>query len=148
MSKSFTIKIKHILHVWTEFVERWVCRIMNLPNYEFVKLWVCQIMSLSNYEFVKLWVCWIMSLLYYEFFQLITRLSGNGLVPSSQTVRSLLRSPGQHNKLEKWIGHQKNGFVQLAFNLSNGVTDTLESRTILIYLETRVGLYMARCRID
>ncbi len=135
MSKSFTIKIKHILHVWTEFVERWVCRIM----------------SLSNYEFVELWVCWIMSLSNFEFFQLITRLTGNGLVPSSQTVRSLLRSPGQHNKLEKWIGHQKNGFVQLAFNLSNGVTDTLESRTILIYLETHVGLYtqnMARCCID
>jgi hypothetical protein len=92
-----------------------------------------------------------MSLSNFEFFQLITRLSGNGLVPSSQTIRSLLRSPGQHNKLEKWIGHQKNGFVQLAFNHSDGVTDTLEFSTILIYFETCVGLYtqnMARCRID
>ncbi len=41
--------------------------------------------------------------------------------------------------------------MQLAFNLSNGVTDTLESTTILIYLETHMGLYIqrvARCRID
>ncbi len=31
--------------------------------------------------------------------------------------------------------------VQLAFNLSNGVTDTLESSSILIYLEIHMGLY-------
>ncbi len=32
-------------------------------------------------------------------------------------------------------------FVQLGFNLSNGVTDTLESITILIYLQTRKSIY-------
>jgi hypothetical protein len=32
-------------------------------------------------------------------------------------------------------------FVQLGFNLSNGVTDTLESSTILIYLQTRKSIY-------
>jgi hypothetical protein len=32
-------------------------------------------------------------------------------------------------------------FVQLGFNLSNGVTDTLESSSILIYLKTHMGLY-------
>jgi hypothetical protein len=36
-------------------------------------------------------------------------------------------------------------FVQLGFNLSNGVPDTLESSTILIYLETRMSLYTQRC---
>ncbi len=41
--------------------------------------------------------------------------------------------------------------MQLAFNLSNGVTDTLKSRKILIYLETQMGLdtqKVARGRID
>jgi hypothetical protein len=41
--------------------------------------------------------------------------------------------------------------LQLPFNLSNGVTDTLESSSVLIYLETHKGLYtqmVARCRID
>ncbi len=32
-------------------------------------------------------------------------------------------------------------FVQLGFNLSNGVTDTLESITILIYLQTRKSIF-------
>jgi hypothetical protein len=32
-------------------------------------------------------------------------------------------------------------FVQLGFNLSNGVTDTLESSSVLIYLQTHMGLY-------
>jgi hypothetical protein len=32
-------------------------------------------------------------------------------------------------------------FVQLCFNLSNGVTDTLESSTKLIYLETHKSIY-------
>jgi len=31
--------------------------------------------------------------------------------------------------------------VQLRFNLGNGVTDTLESSTLLIYLGTNMGLY-------
>ena len=31
--------------------------------------------------------------------------------------------------------------VQLAFNLSNGVTDTLEPRTILIYFNKHMSLY-------
>jgi len=36
-------------------------------------------------------------------------------------------------------------FVQLGFNLSNRVTDTLESSTILIYMETRMSLYAQKC---
>jgi hypothetical protein len=32
-------------------------------------------------------------------------------------------------------------FVQLGFNLSNGVTDTLESSTILIYSDKHMSLY-------
>jgi hypothetical protein len=32
--------------------------------------------------------------------------------------------------------------MQLALNLSNGVTDTLKSSTILIYLKTPMGLYI------
>jgi hypothetical protein len=32
-------------------------------------------------------------------------------------------------------------FVQLGFNLSYGVTDTLESSSILIYFETRKSIY-------
>jgi hypothetical protein len=32
-------------------------------------------------------------------------------------------------------------FMQLGFNLSNGVTDTLESSTILIYFKSRMSLY-------
>ncbi len=32
-------------------------------------------------------------------------------------------------------------FVQLAFNLSNGVTDTLESSSILIYFIQVKGIY-------
>jgi len=32
-------------------------------------------------------------------------------------------------------------FVQLAFNLSNGVTDRLESSTILIYSDKHMSLY-------
>ena len=35
-------------------------------------------------------------------------------------------------------------FVQLGFNLSNGVNDTLESSTILIYLETPKSIYTRR----
>jgi hypothetical protein len=35
-------------------------------------------------------------------------------------------------------------FVQLAFNLSNGVADTLESSSILIYLETHMCLYVQK----
>jgi hypothetical protein len=31
--------------------------------------------------------------------------------------------------------------MQLGFNLSNGVTDTLESSSILIYLDTRKIIY-------
>ena len=31
-------------------------------------------------------------------------------------------------------------FVQMGFNLSNGVTDTLESSSILIYFETRKSI--------
>ncbi len=41
--------------------------------------------------------------------------------------------------------------VKLAYNLSNGLTDTLESNSILIYFEAHIGLYtqkVARCRID
>ncbi len=52
----------------------------------------------------------------------------------------------------KWhISHLKKDFsqntvfVQLDFNLSNGVTDTLESSTILIYFETREGLFTQHC---
>ncbi len=47
--------------------------------------------------------------------------------------------------------NNKYTFVQLAFNLSNGVTNTLESSSILIYLETHMDLYtqkVARCRFD
>jgi hypothetical protein len=36
---------------------------------------------------------------------------------------------------------QVSSFVQLSFNLSNGETDTLESSSILIYFQTRMGLY-------
>jgi hypothetical protein len=32
-------------------------------------------------------------------------------------------------------------FVQLGFNLSNGVTDTLESSSILIYPKLHTGLF-------
>jgi hypothetical protein len=42
-------------------------------------------------------------------------------------------------------------FVQLGYNLSKGVTDTLESSAILIYLESHMGLYTqneARCHTD
>jgi hypothetical protein len=35
-------------------------------------------------------------------------------------------------------------FVQLAFNLRNGVTDTLESSSILIYLIEKKGIYTKR----
>jgi hypothetical protein len=35
--------------------------------------------------------------------------------------------------------------MKLGFNLSNGITNTLESSTILIYLETRMSLYIQRC---
>jgi hypothetical protein len=35
-------------------------------------------------------------------------------------------------------------FAQLGFNLSKGVTDTLESSSILIYFETRKGIYTAK----
>jgi hypothetical protein len=41
-------------------------------------------------------------------------------------------------------------FMQLGFNLSNGVTDTLDS-SILIYKEMHKGLYtqrVAKCSID
>jgi hypothetical protein len=34
--------------------------------------------------------------------------------------------------------------VQLAFNLSNGITDTLGSSTILIYFSKHVSLYTQR----
>jgi len=34
-----------------------------------------------------------------------------------------------------------NILVRLSFNLSNRVTDTLESSSILIYLETRKSIY-------
>jgi hypothetical protein len=47
--------------------------------------------------------------------------------------------------------NNKYTFVQLAFNLSNGVTNTLESSSILIYLETHMGLYtqkVAGCCFD
>jgi hypothetical protein len=37
-----------------------------------------------------------------------------------------------------------NIFMLLAFNLSNGVTDTLESSTILIYLIKVKGIYTQR----
>jgi hypothetical protein len=37
-------------------------------------------------------------------------------------------------------------FVQLAFNLSSGVTDTLESSTILIYSKSHVSLYTQMVR--
>ncbi len=37
-----------------------------------------------------------------------------------------------------WLGPV---FVGVGFNLSNGVTDTLESSLILIYLETRESIY-------
>ncbi len=42
-----------------------------------------------------------------------------------------------------WNGRTRsiNIFVQLVFNLSNAVTDTLESSTILIYLETPKSIY-------
>jgi hypothetical protein len=36
-------------------------------------------------------------------------------------------------------------FVRLGFNLSNEVTDTLESSTMLINLETRMSLYTQKC---
>ncbi len=39
-------------------------------------------------------------------------------------------------------------FMQMAFNLSNGVNDTLESSSILIYLETRMGLYTQKRWLD
>jgi len=35
-------------------------------------------------------------------------------------------------------------FAQLGFNLSNGVTHTLESSSILIYFDTRKGIYTAK----
>jgi hypothetical protein len=41
--------------------------------------------------------------------------------------------------------------MKLAFNLSNGLTDTLESNSILIYFEAHMDLYtqkVARCHID
>jgi hypothetical protein len=34
------------------------------------------------------------------------------------------------------------GFVQLGFNLSDGVTDRLESSSILIYLQTHTLVYI------
>ncbi len=39
---------------------------------------------------------------------------------------------------------QKSPFVQLGFTLSNGVTDTLEYTSILIYLQTHIGLYLQK----
>jgi len=41
--------------------------------------------------------------------------------------------------------------MQLGFNLSNRVTDTLESSSILIYFETHMGSFTqnrARCHTD
>ncbi len=35
-------------------------------------------------------------------------------------------------------------FMQLGFNLNNGVTDTLESSSILIYLKSQMGLNTQR----
>ncbi len=46
------------------------------------------------------------------------------------------------NNPKVWrIGKMDTIFVQLGFNLSNGVTDTLESSSILIYLKLHMGLY-------
>ncbi len=39
-------------------------------------------------------------------------------------------------------------FVQLAFNLSNGVTDTLKSSTILIYFSQVKGVYTQKGHVD
>ncbi len=39
------------------------------------------------------------------------------------------------------VNLSKKSFVQLAFNQSNGVTDTLESSMILIYLIQGKGIY-------
>jgi hypothetical protein len=38
----------------------------------------------------------------------------------------------------------KNHFMQLGFNSSNGVTDTLESSSILLYSKLHIGLYTQR----
>ncbi len=38
--------------------------------------------------------------------------------------------------------------MQLGFNLSNGVTDTLETSTILIYSDEYMSLYTQRYRHD
>ncbi len=38
--------------------------------------------------------------------------------------------------------------VPLGFNLSNGVTDTLESSSMLIYSELHMGLYTQRMPLD
>jgi hypothetical protein len=42
-----------------------------------------------------------------------------------------------------WLSKILNGhtFVLLGFNLSNGVTDTLESSSILIYFSKHMSLY-------
>jgi hypothetical protein len=38
----------------------------------------------------------------------------------------------------------KHNFVQLGFNLSNVVTDTIESSLILIYFETHISIYIQK----
>jgi len=40
------------------------------------------------------------------------------------------------------------GFVQLGFNLSDGVTDRLESSSILIYLQTHTLVYIHKMGLD
>ena len=45
-----------------------------------------------------------------------------------------------HTNISLRILFQVEIFVQLAFNLSNRVTDTLESSTILIYSKSQLGL--------
>ncbi len=48
----------------------------------------------------------------------------------------------------KVLNYSKKSFVQLAFNLSNGVADTLESSMILIYLIQGKGIYTQKEHID
>jgi hypothetical protein len=65
----------------------------------------------------------------------------------STYLRNFEKPPnrGQHYKtfgqllLDSTVGIVSD-FVQLGFNLSNGVTDTLESSTILIYSEEHMSL--------
>ncbi len=67
-------------------------------------------------------------------------MQAQGLVFANLLMAIILRRGVQSQKCSGLYNY----FVQLGFNLSNGVTDTLESGSILIYLETRKSIYTQR----